>query len=81
MYRERNRCSTQNISLIRYRKPVSISRLFVYYNERAMIGTVHEDSGAYIKDGFLSMQGQGACLEKSWTYNEAMFRIVPPVVL
>ena len=67
------------LGLIRYRKTVSISRLFVYYNERAMIGTVHEDSGAYIKDGFLSMQSQGACLEKYWTYNETMFRNMPPM--
>ena len=44
-----------------------------------MIGTVHEDSGAYIKDGFLSMQSQGACLEKYWTYNETMFRNMPPM--
>ena len=37
---------------LKYNRDVSISRLFVYYNERAMIGKVHEDSGAFINHGF-----------------------------
>ena len=65
------------LALIKYNKYVSISRLFVYYNEIVMIGKIFEDSGAFIKDGFLSMQSQGACLEKFWPYNENQFRVMP----
>src|ERR1043166_5447739 len=33
------------------KKPFVPSRLFIYYNERVMEGTVNEDSGAMIRDG------------------------------
>jgi C1A family cysteine protease len=66
--------------ILRFNKEVSISRLFVYYNERVMIGKVYEDSGAFIKDGFLSMQSQGSCLEKYWPYIETKFTSTPPAV-
>lgn len=67
------------VALLKYNRYVNISRLFVYYNERAMINKIYEDSGAFIKDGFLSMQSQGACLEKFWQYNESMFTVMPPM--
>ncbi len=44
------------------------SRLFIYYNERAMEGTVSVDSGAQIRDGIKSVVKQGACSEKTWPY-------------
>ena len=59
------------MSIIQKGKSVSISRLFVYYNERQMIGKVFEDTGAFIKDGFSSMQNQGSCLETLWPYVES----------
>ena len=68
------------MSLIRFRKAISISRLFVYYNERVIIGKVFEDSGAFIKDGFISMQTQGACLEKFWPYIEQRFTVMPSLM-
>lgn len=40
------------------------SRLFIYYNERTMEGTVNEDSGAMIRDGIKSVARQGACPEE-----------------
>ncbi len=40
------------------------SRLFIYYNERVMEGTVNEDSGAMIRDGIKSVGKQGACPEE-----------------
>jgi C1A family cysteine protease len=36
------------------------SRLFIYYNERVMEGTVDEDAGAMIRDGIKSVSKQGA---------------------
>ena len=44
------------------------SRLFIYYNERVIEGTVDEDSGAMIRDGMKSVAKQGAPHEKLWPY-------------
>src|SRR5947209_12808061 len=49
------------------------SRLFIYYNERAIEHTVAEDSGAMIRDGIKSVAKQGACPEKIWPYDPAPF--------
>ena len=39
------------------------SRLFIYYNERAIEGTVDSDSGAMIRDGIKSVAKVGVCDE------------------
>jgi hypothetical protein len=57
------------------------SRLFIYYNERDMEGTVDSDSGAQIRDGIKSVASQGDCFESgpdSWPYEIADFRDEPP---
>lgn len=46
------------------------SRLFIYYNERSLEGTVKEDSGAQIRDGIKSVNKWGVCDEKTWTYDD-----------
>jgi C1A family cysteine protease len=45
------------------------SRLFIYYNERTMEGTVGSDSGAFIRDGIKSVASMGDCPETEWTYD------------
>ena len=47
------------------------ARLFIYYNERAIEGTVDIDSGAMIRDGIKSVASQGACPEPEWPYDIA----------
>ena len=54
------------------------SRLFIYYNERVMEGTVDSDSGAQIRDGVKSVNQQGAPPETGWQYDIAKFRDKPP---
>ena len=54
------------------------SRLFIYYNERDMEGTVGTDSGAQIRDGIKSVAKQGVCPEPMWPYVIAKFRTKPP---
>jgi C1A family cysteine protease len=44
------------------------SRLFIYYNERAMEGTIGQDSGAEIRDGIKSVAQLGAPPETDWPY-------------
>jgi C1A family cysteine protease len=63
----------------RAKAPFQPSRLFVYYNERKLEGTVPVDAGAYIRDGFKSIAKQGVCPETQWPYNPPKFAAQPPV--
>jgi C1A family cysteine protease len=53
------------------------SRLFIYYNERVIEGTVDSDSGAMIRDGVKSVASQGGPHEQLWPYNIAQFKDNP----
>jgi C1A family cysteine protease len=53
------------------------SRLFIYYNERVIEGTVEEDAGAMIRDGMKSVAKQGAPHERLWPYVISKFRTRP----
>ncbi|HYB01429.1 MAG TPA: C1 family peptidase [Ktedonobacteraceae bacterium] len=53
------------------------SRLFIYYNERTMEGTVNSDSGAQIRDGMKSIGSLGDCSEDMWPYIIANFAEKP----
>src|SRR5437764_8312443 len=55
------------------------SRLFIYYNERTLEGTVDSDSGAMIRDGIKSVAKLGVCPEDEWPYDPARFRYRPSV--
>jgi C1A family cysteine protease len=59
--------------------PFTPSRLFIYYNERVMEGTVATDAGAQIRDGIKSIAKQGVCPEPMWPYNVAKFAAKPPL--
>jgi C1A family cysteine protease len=54
-----------------------LSRLFIYFNERAMEGTIGEDAGAEIRDGIKSVNHLGACFEKTWPYKIGKFKTKP----
>jgi len=58
-------------------KEFTPSRLFIYFNERSMEGTVGEDSGAYIRDGIKSVHKIGVCSETLWPYAEDKFTVKP----
>jgi C1A family cysteine protease len=53
------------------------SRLFIYYNERVMEGTVNQDSGAEIRDGIKSVAQLGAPPESDWPYDVMKFAKKP----
>lgn len=53
------------------------SRLFIYYNEREMEGTVDVDSGAEIRTGIKSVAKQGVCSEVMWPYNIDRYKTRP----
>jgi C1A family cysteine protease len=54
-----------------------LSRLFVYYNERVIEGTVDQDSGAFIRDGIKTLAKQGVCTETQWPYKLSKFAKKP----
>jgi len=54
------------------------SRLFIYYNERVMEGTVSVDNGAQIRSGIKSVVKQGVCREALWPYDIPSFKKKPP---
>lgn len=59
-------------------QPFTPSRLLIYYDERAMEGTVSQDAGAMIRDGIKSVAKQGACPEVEWPYIISKFATKPP---
>ncbi|MDJ0341060.1 C1 family peptidase [Streptomyces sp. H10-C2] len=57
--------------LMRQQLPATTpSRLFIYYNERAVEGHVGTDSGAQIRDGIKSVATLGVCPETEWPYDD-----------
>jgi C1A family cysteine protease len=57
--------------------PAYPSRLAIYYGERLIEGTVSEDSGAMIRDGFKVLANIGAASEKTWPYIISKFARKP----
>jgi C1A family cysteine protease len=66
--------------LLKQRKGVGFlpSRLFLYYNERAIEGSVPTDSGAMLRDGIKTLAKQGVCGEKTWPYEIDRYADKPP---
>jgi C1A family cysteine protease len=58
-------------------KNLEVSRLFIYYQERLLEGTVNYDNGAYIRDGIKAVNLYGAPLESLWPYNIGRFATRP----
>ena len=59
---------------------IDASRLFIYYNERVLEGTVKSDAGAAIRDGIKSLKNLGVCSELSWPYIISKFSVKPGAV-
>lgn len=53
------------------------SRLFIYYNERVIEGTVRQDAGAMLRDGVKCVSKLGACSEDKWVYDIDKFTRKP----
>jgi C1A family cysteine protease len=53
------------------------SRLFIYFAEREIEGTINEDAGAQIRTGIDVLADLGSCKEKTWPYRESQWRTKP----
>ena len=60
------------------RPPEMPSRLFIYFNERALEGTPGSDSGAQIRDGIKVVVKEGYCTEEEWPNDIERFAERPP---
>jgi C1A family cysteine protease len=58
-------------------QPIKPSRLFIYYNERLLEGTVKYDAGAMLRDGIKTLNKQGTCTETDWPYVISKFAFKP----
>lgn len=64
--------------LIQAKQPwIALSRLFLYYEERLLEGTVNEDSGAKIRDGLKVLRNIGVCPETEKPYDISSFTVPP----
>jgi hypothetical protein len=55
------------------------SPLFNYFNSRAEMGTIHEDSGSYIRTAIKSAVKFGSCSEEVWPYVVPRFMLKPSI--
>lgn len=53
------------------------SRLFLYYNERSIDGTIKEDVGSSLKTGIDAVTQQGVCEEVMWPYDVKKYNVKP----
>lgn len=58
-------------------RQIEMSPLYVYYHERLLEGTVLEDAGAYLRDGFKVLAKIGCARDLDWPYCEANFTNPP----
>lgn len=78
-------CSAQAItlsmelSLAKNNIQTQLSPLYVYYNERAIAGSVNYDSGATLSDGIKAICTWGSCKEATWSYDDYLtkFKVKP----
>ena len=54
------------------------SRLFLYYNERALDNNINFDAGSTLRQGINALKQYGVCDEKKWPYIINKFKIRPP---
>ena len=70
--------SALELLLERKNRKFDLSRLFLYYNLRALYPELHgQDKGCFLKDGFKSVSNRGICSEKTWEFNEALINTKP----
>jgi C1A family cysteine protease len=56
---------------------IDASRLFIYYNERMLEGTICADAGAELRDGIKTLAQFGVCSEKILPYDPSRFTEEP----
>ncbi len=55
-----------------------VSRLFIYYNARALDGDTHQDEGTYLSNCVKVVRKYGACSEQTWPFKISQIKDKPP---
>lgn len=58
--------------------PIDPSRLFLYFNARALEGATDSDSGSTVADGMKALAQLGAAPTSDWPYDISQFAVRPP---
>jgi len=69
--------SAMELILKRQNRLVDLSRLFIYYQERLLEGSVNRDAGAYLRTGIKACYTWGAPDEKIWRYDPRLLKQRP----
>jgi C1A family cysteine protease len=62
----------------KHQRVIFPSRLFLFYNSRAIEHTERADDGVYIRDAIKAVARHGDCPEHLWPYIEKKFATRPP---
>jgi len=65
------------LEILDKKKLIFLSRLFLYYEERKIEGTIESDSGAQLRDGMKVLNKMGVCPETDEPYDISRFKIRP----
>jgi C1A family cysteine protease len=71
-------CAAYSIlNILNGNPPISLSRLFIYYNSRLCDNSQSTDTGANLYNCFLMMQLNGCCLESLWLFDKNNITVQP----
>ncbi|UKS30428.1 C1 family peptidase [Paenibacillus sp. HWE-109] len=56
---------------------IRLSRLFHYWHERKLEGSVNQDAGATVRDGMKVLHKVGVCPETEWPYRINQYKVKP----
>ncbi len=62
----------------KHKRVIFPSRLFLFYNSRAIERTERSDQGVYVRDAIKAVARHGDCPEMMWPYIEKKFATRPP---
>ncbi len=62
-----------------YNATINPSRLYIYFNARAMNKNINNDTGIAVRDGCKSVFNYHTCNENDWIYDESNFTTMPPL--
>lgn len=66
-------CGLRQYFAMKHGDSTELSRLYLYWHERELEGTIYEDSGAMLRDGMKVLKKLGVCPEKDFPYDISRF--------
>lgn len=70
-------CGMRQFFAMKHGDTTALSRLYLYWHEREIEGTINEDSGAMLRDGMKVLKKLGCCPEDDFPYDIRRFAEKP----